>query len=214
MGERVCTKAWLFSELWEGTDVSHQILGESQRDGKIGWWIFACVRNSKCLKSLLLHRVVQTGVGSGVRDVIESDFPFETVRTFVIKDCYYFQREWDLRVFFFITPLSALSGKKVKPKSITFDKQCLVWLPYLSLCRALLGTAWGKGKKKRKNTISKTVTGRRETCTYNMLMMHQGNVFGMQLFSVSMHFFPPFFSCSHKKNISFNNCRRKAFFSV
>lgn len=47
-----------------------------------------------------------------------------------------------------ITPLSGLSAKKVKPKSITFDKQCLVWLPYLSLCRALLRTAWGEGKKK------------------------------------------------------------------
>lgn len=37
----------------------------------------------------------------------------------------------------FISPLSALNEKKVKPKSITFDEQCLVWLPYLSLCRAL-----------------------------------------------------------------------------
>lgn len=57
----------------------------------------------------------------------------------------------------FITPLSGLSAKKVKPKSITFDKQCLVWLPYLSLCRALLRTAWGEGK--RKNTMSTAITG-------------------------------------------------------
>lgn len=36
-----------------------------------------------------------------------------------------------------ICPLSPLNENKVKPKSITFDEQCLVWLPYLSLCRAL-----------------------------------------------------------------------------
>lgn len=95
----------------------------------------------------------------------------------------------------FIGPLSALSEKKVKPKSITFDKQCLVWLPYLSLCRALLGTAWGEGKEKRKHNKQKQ-WHRRETCTYSMLMAHRGNVSGMQLvfsffFSlVAMQIFP------------------------
>lgn len=116
---------------------------------------------------------------------------FDLGKAFVIKECYYFQREWH---FVFITPLSELSEKKVKPKSITFDKQCLVWLPYLSLCRALLGTAWGEGKKKR-NTISITVTGRREMCTYSMLMTHQGNVFRMQSFYATMQILR-----THRKN--------------
>lgn len=117
---------------------------------------------------------------------------FEMVRAFVIKERYYFQREWH---FVFITPLSASSEKKVKPKSITFDKQCLVWLPYLSLCRALfLGQHEGKERRKE-NTISITVTGRREMCTYSMLMTHQENAAGMQSFHSIVQIL-----CTHRKN--------------
>lgn len=73
-----------------------------------------------CPPCLFSHLVVQTKVSSD-NQLAKLNFTglFEMVRAFVIllpKGM----------TFFFITPLSAPSEKKVKPKSITFDKQCLV----------------------------------------------------------------------------------------
>lgn len=63
-------------------------------------------------------------------------------------------------------------------------------------------------ERKEENTISITVTGRREMCTNSMLMTHQENASRMQLFSVTMQILR-----NHRQNhnISINTYRRKDF---
>lgn len=95
------------------------------------------LRNSKCLKCLGYTLDVQTTLISGTQEEISPGL-FEKGCGLLSEKEYYYGSSKENYSFFFHQPLlSASSEKKVKPKSITFDKQCLVWLPYLSLCRAL-----------------------------------------------------------------------------
>lgn len=61
-------------------------------------------------------------------------------------------------------------------------------------------------ERKEENTISITVTGRIEMCTYSMLMMHQDNVSGV---SVSCHHAKPVYPQENPHNISINKYKRE-----